>query len=238
MSASIFGRVDGRSTATFAFYFLISVAVATSCRGRTYAAERRSQAKPSSPLATMSERVGPPAAARDISLLHFAANRDSGLAANLGSTMAAEVVGGATASALDAPLAALRPTARGATLEAAANHRGFGGSNQASAPGARRGMLQASGVAMTMPAVMKFGLNHETERVRSSETSVLSRGRETAAYAVDPGMAAAGGAYRAAVFSAAAVIEPPSQALPAAASTQLFFSSEPVNGPLQPMGVR
>jgi len=228
--------VDGRSTATFAFCFLISLTAAAGSCGRTFAAETRLNAKPTLPLATMSERVGPPAAARGISLLHFAAHSDRGLAANLGSTMGSNVVDDATAPTLDASLAAPRPIARGANLEAAANHRGFWGSNQASAPGARRGMLQAGGVATTTPAVMKFGLSDGAERASGSETLPLSRGRETNAFAGDPTVAAMGGVHRTAVFSAAAVVEPLSQAMPVAANTQLFFSSEPVNGPLQPMG--
>ena len=236
MSTCNFGRVDARSAATFACYFLISLTAAAGSCIRSFAAETRLNAKPSSPLATMSERVGPPGAARGISLKHFAARRDSGLAVNLGSTMGANVVGNATVHTLDAPLATPRPIERSANLEAAVNHRGFWGSDQTRAQGARRGMLQAGGVATTTPAVMKFGLSDGMERIGGSEASPLSRGRETNAYAVNPTVAAMGGVHRTAVFSAEAVVEPLSQAMPVAANTQLFFSSEPVNGPLQPIG--
>jgi hypothetical protein len=45
-----------------------------------------------------------------------------------------------------------------------------------------------------------------------------------------------GGVHHAAVFSAAAVIEPVSSTLPASSSSHMNFASEPASGPFQPIG--
>lgn len=184
----------------------------------------------------MSERVGPPTAARGISLKLFDVRRESELTSNLSCTMGVNPVGDGTVHTLDAPLVTPRPIARSANLEAAVNHQAFWGSDQTRAQGARRGMLQAGGVATTTPAVMKFGLSDGAERVSGSEASALSRRSETNAYSVNPTVEAMGGVHRTAVFSTAAVVGPLSQAAPVAANTQLIFSSEPANGSFQPIG--
>jgi hypothetical protein len=82
----------------------------------------------------------------------------------------------------------------------------------------------------------RFELGDAADRASSSNAPPWSRGSETNALAAAPDLAAIGGVHRAAVFSAAAVIEPVSSTMPATSRSHMNFSAEPANGTFQPIG--
>jgi hypothetical protein len=184
----------------------------------------------------MSERVDSRRAKRDITLNVVAARPDCQLISNLGSTTGAHISGEASPRAFDASLATSLPAVRGATLEAAAKPSGFSVSDQANVQVARRGARQGNGDPMSAPSMLKLGPIRDAAPVGVSETSPWERKLETSDFAEQPSTAPLGGVYHAALFSAAAVIEPVSATTPAASYSHLNFSSGPSAGPLPSIG--
>lgn len=88
---------------------------------------------------------------------------------------------------------------------------------------------------MTPPTVT-FGLGDAANRTSGNLASPWSPGSETNVLAAAPEISAMGGVQRAAVFSAAAVIEPASGAMPISPRSHMTFSAEPPGSPFHPIG--
>lgn len=234
VSARITCRVGSCSTATLALYSLISLHGSVgSCRW-AYAAEARSNAKPGAALATMSDRVAPSNATHGIPLKVFPTAHGSELASNLGSTTSAHLVSELTLCSLDAALVTPRPMPGVANLEELAHQQGSWGALRATR-GARGGAQPASRAAMA-PPMTSFALGDAVNRPNVNQAPPWSRGSETSVLAAVPSVAAMGGVHHAAVFSAAAVIEPVNSTIPISSRSHMTFPSDPASGPFQPIG--
>lgn len=185
-------------------------------------------------LATMSEQVAAPSAFRRVPLPIFSEAQDGGLAGNFERTTSAYLGDESSLRSLDAALITPRPVAGRASLEAVANRQGTWGSLQTIPPGAHRRPQRTGGAAMTPPMVT-FGLGDAANRTNGHLASPWSRVSETNILAAAPEMAAMGGVQPAAVFSAAAVIESASGAMPISSRSHLTFSAEPPGSSFQPI---